>query len=479
MSCSDLTSIRGHRDNNSSDGLTHCNVHSYHYRFINKSMATACFKRIIFLHVYLWVGLVATTTLNFSNSNLTEVPCSPMSSNVSELLLDDNNIEELPNDSFKNYHHLQNISLSRSNLRIIHDGVFDNITKLINLRLRSNNLIKLPADFGPSTSVLKSMDLWDAVKSSDTFSYPYFSAFTSLEYIDIGGAMTTNLQDSFYPPNIKRLVMNAYGMTEFPNLSSLTPNITLLSIRFHRLKIIPQEAIARLYMLEQFQLANNEIDNFPNFSHCKRLWEMFMSHNNISLIPRQHIEGLDNIKRLRLDDNVLANMTDISYLSTLEEFNISRNRISDMPEEFLMGLPNMKIFACAHNFLTFLPNISKFFPQIQRLHVQGNSLKTLPDLYYQSSLTILNVGENPYVCNQSLCWLRMLPWMRSSATMLQDRPLCVHPAVLADEEVLRSHPTSMHCYQGREFPIHFGYNERTWFPSQYKDRLFHVWRFPC
>ena len=232
-------------------------------------------------------------------------------------------------------------------------------------------------------------------------------------------------------------------------MSTLSPNIAYLDIELHDIKLIPQEAIEKLYLLEEFLLGLNQINNFPNFSHCKRLRDLRLNSNKISFIARQHIEGLESIEVFRLQYNLLTNMTDISNLSTLAEFNIGGNFISEIPENYIIGLPNMKIFVADNNFLTFLPNISKFFPQIQKLLIQNNYLKTLQDLYYRSSLTVLKAADNPYVCNQSLCWLRMLPWMKPSDTMLQDNPKCDQPAVLAGTEVLCFHLTEMECYAGR------------------------------
>ena len=397
-------------------------------------------------------GLVATNELDHSNSNLTEVPHAPTGFTVSSLILAGNNITELLRNSFYGYNDLVSIDLSRNMLRIIHDGVFDNITTLEELNLNNNTIIKLPTDFGPSTSVLKFITLSAGKNDAAIYSYPYFSAFICL--IDLSITPYTsgylhNLPDSFYPPNVQSLGMYNGEIDTFPSLSKLSPNISELDISNHDIKFIPQEAIERLYFLGSLGVASNQIINFPNFSHCKRLFELRLNNNKIPVIARQHVEGLESIKIFRLHDNLLTDMTDISNLSTLEEFTIGENLISEIPEKYITGLPNMKIFAADNNFLTFLPNISKFFPLIQNLHIQGNYLKTLQDLYYQSSLTVLTAADNPYVCNQSLCWLRMLPWMKPSETMLQDNPKCDQPAVLAGTEVLRFHPTDMDCYNGR------------------------------
>ena len=411
-------------------------------------MAFARFKRMIFFHLFLWIKLVISNTLDYSRRNLIEVPPVHTNVTISTLNLRYNEIEELSRRSFQNYHDLKSINLHSNKLWIIHDGTFDDITTLEVLILRINRLIKLPTDFGPSTSVLQKLDLWKGVDSPGIFSRGYFSDFISLEHIDVSGRKIGNQNDSFYPPNVKSLKMMKAGMDIFPPLSILSPAITRLSLQAQNIRTIPQDAIENLYLMEEFILATNQIINFPNFSHCTYLWELSMRRNKISFVPRQHIVGMDSIKIFRLEDNLLTNMTDISNLSTLEEFHIGQNLISAIPEDCIAGLPNMKTFDCHNNFLAFLPNISKFFPKIEILNVHGNYLKTLPDLHYQSSLKILTIAENPYVCDRSLCWLRMLPWMRPSETMLQDSPTCDQPIVL---NVLRFHPTDMKCYMGKPF----------------------------
>ena len=380
------------------------------------------------------------------------MPHAPTTFTVSHLILASNNIIELTRSSFENYDDLVYIDLNRNKLRIIHDGVFDHIATLERVTLRYNTVIKLPADFGPSTSILKFIDLSSGHNDLAIYVYPYFSAFIRLEYLSIQPSefgYLPNLQDSFFPPNVQSLIMYNGEIDTFPPLSSLSPNITFLDIESHDIKLVPQVAIERLYLLERFLLGYNQIINFPNFSHCKRLRDLRLNDNKISFIARQHIEGLESIEVFRLHDNLLTNMTDISNLSTLVEFTIGDNLKTEIPEKYIMGLPNMKIFAADNNVLAFLPNISKFLPRIQKLRIQGNYLKTLSDLYYQSSLTVLTAAGNPNVCNQSLCWLRMLPWMKPSETMLQDNPKCDQPAVLAGTEVLRFHPTEMECYEGR------------------------------
>ena len=211
---------------------------------------------------------------------------------------------------------------------------------------------------------------------------------------------------------------------------------------------IPEEAIADVFELRTLIPTDNEIDNFPNLGHCKRLTRIYLRNNKISHIPREHIKGLDEIRLMHIDHNLLVNMTDISNLATFEEFIVGYNMISKIPNAWIVGLLNMKIFKCNDNDIDVLPNISRYFPLPREFCVQGNNLNTLPDLYVMQSLSLLTVAQNMYICNFSLCWLWILAWMKPDVTFLKDSPVCDHPALVTGTLIVRFHPTYMKCYKG-------------------------------
>ena len=406
-------------------------------------------KIIVLLQLCQRIKLAHATSKDYSNSNLDRVP-GTTTSGVTHLNLKGNNIRQLHSTSLQGYDDLIELILSYNGLQIINDGVFSNIHQLKTIRLEKNKLTKLPADFGPSTTVVTTFQLFHSIIDPNILSYPYLSAFTNLAFINIGGSrIIGNLDVSVIPPSAINLLANRGSMDTFPNLS-LFPLLSRLNLDDNKLKVIPQEAVAGLFNVKQFTVAQNKIVNFPNFSHCKSLWQIHMDQNNLTTIPRQHVEGLKNIQQMFLDNNRLTNMTDISYLHTMENFKIGQNQIMKIPEEFIMGLPNMRLFGCENNNLLFLPNISRYFPQLQELYVQGNKLKTLPDLYDMPALSMLTVANNPYVCNRSLCWLRMLPWMKPNDPMIHDTPRCDQPTSVTGTEVSRFHPTAAKCYEGKQ-----------------------------
>ena len=96
----------------------------------------------ISLNIYLFIGnyFARGAILNLSNNNLTDVPPPPINiTAVSKLYLQNNFIRQLHQDAFKMYTDFIYLNLDANGLRMIHDGVFDNISTLTHLYLENNN----------------------------------------------------------------------------------------------------------------------------------------------------------------------------------------------------------------------------------------------------------------------------------------------------------------------------------------------------
>ena len=412
-------------------------------------------KRNMFLYLSVLSSsfiLITSLSLDFSYSRLTAVPAPPEDTFVYVLILQGNTIEELDSQSFQHYRYtrVHTLNLAANGLRVINDGTFDNFVYLLFLDLRSNHVIQqLPSTFGPSTPHVTYFSLWAAIGDPGILTYPYFAAFTSMTSLNIGWAVLGTINASILPPNAIELILKYDDINLFPQLSLYARQAEVLRIQHNNVEVIPQDHIDGLTELRELWAGGNRIGNFPNFSHCIKMTILSLPNNEIPYISRGYIEGLDSIIEMDFANNQLTDMPHISHLDTLEKFLIGFNQITTIPTDFIVGLPNLKIFACNNNNITFLPNISLFVPNLSELYVQGNRLQMLPDLYDMMSLLVLEAADNPFLCNSSLCWLRMLSWMRPWNTMLRDQPVCEGPATLANVSTTRAHPTLMQCYEGR------------------------------
>ena len=121
------------------------------------------------------------------------------------------------------------------------------------------------------------------------------------------------------------------------------------------------------------------------------------------------------------------------------------NRITTIPEDRIVGLGRMVTFYINNNRLERISSLASML-QLSELNVAYNNLASLPDLYHLPLLKLFLAG-NPLVCNKTLCWVRMWPWMKKPFRL--DDPKCVEPTELAGLKLMEVYPTLMHCYEGK------------------------------
>ena len=86
-------------------------------------------KWVIWITVSIWIDLSkSTSSLDFSQSSLTEVLMAPADQAIDSIILNKNNIGESFTHSFNNYDELTKIFIKSNHLRIIHDGTLTTST---------------------------------------------------------------------------------------------------------------------------------------------------------------------------------------------------------------------------------------------------------------------------------------------------------------------------------------------------------------
>ena len=141
------------------------------------------------------------------------------------------------------------------------------------------------------------------------------------------------------------------------------------------------------------------LDVFPNLPHYTHL-HIIMNNCGISYIPMLNMKKLIKLKLLELDGNGFLYLPDISFMT-----------------------------------------------QLSTLSLRENKLNTLPNLY-DCPLGTLRLRGNPLVCNYSLCWVRMWPFVKPALTT--DDPVCFQPFEDAGTLLMGLDPVKMRCYEGRQ-----------------------------
>ena len=137
------------------------------------------------------------------------------------------------------------------------------------------------------------------------------------------------------------------------------------------------------------------------------------------------------------------------YAPLLQTLHMYYCGMYSMPVQNVTGLTNLKDLNLKSNYIPYLPDIS-FMKDLEILELKRNQLKTLPDLY-ELPLRKLTLVNNPLVCNKSLCWVRMWPWMKTSS-IPSDTPICSLPPTMVRIKLMDVDPALMDCFSGESWP---------------------------
>ena len=130
------------------------------------------------------------------------------------------------------------------------------------------------------------------------------------------------------------------------------------------------------------------------------------------------------------------------WFTNLEIIHLWNTHILEFPAEIIQNL-NITKLNLNLNKLTTMPE-AVAFPYLENLRLQSNKLTSLPD-FFNTSLKVLFLSDNPLICDQDLCWLRMWPWV-SNTTILADTPTCASPNSLTGTPLMEADPVVMQCY---------------------------------
>ena len=136
------------------------------------------------------------------------------------------------------------------------------------------------------------------------------------------------------------------------------------------------------------------------------------------------------------------------YAPLLQTLHMYSCGMYAMPVQNVTGLINLKNLNLKWNSIPYLPDIS-FMKDLEILELNWNQLKTLPDLY-ELPLRKQTLADNPLVCNKSLCWVRMWPWMKTSS-IPSDTPICSLPPTMVRMRLMDVDPALMDCFSGKSW----------------------------
>ena len=245
----------------------------------------------------------------------------------------------------------------------------------------------------------------------------------------------------------------------FPDFSMLSTNqLAIIHLDNNRIKSIPYAYISTLVNLEELTLDNNYIDALPDMEFCipqlvhlplhhnllqdlspmiatvGSQWKIInwdISYNNLTTIPKLLLLQLTSLEYLNASCNLTEEMPYLTAVAAkVISVNLSYNHIRIIPAVHMYNLLSLEYLDLQGNLLNEFPFWTLgASTTLYHLNLEDNMLSSLPIDFPELELSdtaVINIRQNPLLCDQNLCWMRRY----KPLVLLRDLTPCIAPASL-------------------------------------------------
>ncbi|NXD45917.1 SCRIB protein, partial [Copsychus sechellarum] len=309
------------------------------------------------------------------------------SRSLEELLLDANQLRELPKPFFRLLN-LRKLGLSDNEIQRLPPEVA-NFMQLVELDISRNDIPEIP----------------ESIKFCK-----------SLEIADFSGNPLSRLPEGFTQlRSLGHLALNDVSLQSLPSDIGNLANLVTLELRENLLKTLPT-SLSFLVKLEQLDLGGNDLEVLvgegcwggagvlgrgrPSTWGCgelgnlRRLVCLDVSENRLEQLPGE-LSGLAALTDLLLSQNLLESIPDgIGQLKQLSILKVDQNRLTDVTES-IGDCENLSELILTENMLTALPRSLGRLAKLTNLNADRNRLSALPaEIGGCASLSVLSLRDN-------------------------------------------------------------------------------------
>ena len=336
---------------------------------------------------------------------------------LEKLFLDGNNIQHVPDAFLEHTPDLKVFSLAGNRLESIGSRVFRCAESLRELYLSENSLRDLPNGWLTGASNLSILDMTRAMHiindpDVDVQAYTFPGVAPDLETLILSGNGIRELKPLAFSPlqGLKQLDLSQNILRYLPK-GCFSPNLALEYVNLRSNMIVAFQT--QLFSddtgvrMSEINLENNQIENITKegFANMHNLKILNLGGNNILQIDSMVFSQLRLLKVLYLYNNVITNITyySFSYLFSIEEIHIQNNRLPLVPN--VANLTRLQVLDVSRNEISYIHPEAFQGTDIQKLYLNGNNLKTVPQTIGDLELTALKVSNNPWHCGCEISWM--------------------------------------------------------------------------
>lgn len=298
------------------------------------------------------------------------------------------------------FHELKNLTalnLSNNQLQGLL-GNFCGLVALCQLWMHSNELTKLPAEFGNLTNLV----LLDVHNNRLRKLPKSICCLNKLQRLDASANKIKVLPAAFSNLSVLRVCnLSRNALRELPEHFGALPALQTLFLQSNCVMTLPASFV-QLQTLEHLTLNGNKIDIFPQeaFRKLRNLRSLTFTENRLkhwsqdtsgdepageqSVLAESSsllngLFGLHALEFLDFSDNVLKSVPSDGWqhLLALLELKLSHNKLSQLPPG-IEKLRNLQQLDLSYNKLTFVPPQLVKLPQLVKIDLQSNALEELP-----------------------------------------------------------------------------------------------------
>ncbi|KAM9642976.1 protein scribble homolog isoform 29-T29 [Morphnus guianensis] len=305
-----------------------------------------------------------------------------------ELDISRNDIPEIP-ESIKFCKSLEIADFSGNPLSRLPEG-FTQLRSLGHLALNDVSLQSLPNDIGNLANLVTLELRENLLKSLPTS----LSFLVKLEQLDLGGNDLEVLPDTLGAlPNLRELWLDRNQLSALPPELGNLRRLVCLDVSENKLEQLPNE-VSGLVALTDLLLSQNLLECIPDgIGQLKQLSILKVDQNRLTEVT-ESIGDCENLSELILTENMLTALPkSLGKLAKLTNLNVDRNRLMSLPAE-IGGCANLNVLSLRDNRLALLPPELANTTELHVLDVAGNRLQNLPFALTNLNLKALWLAEN-------------------------------------------------------------------------------------
>ena len=355
-------------------------------------------------------GLTSLQVLLLNNNQLTVLPETIFNSltSLEVLLLNNNQLSTLPVGVFSGLTSLQSLYLDSNRLTVLPDSVFSGLTSLQYLYLSKNAVapvgltvsLERVAD-GQFKAVVPTGAPFDIPLPIDMTNGSMSSGETSLT-IPQGRVESEIFSVTRTPGTLAAVTVEIGALPGLPEehsgyalvQSGDLPIVLIGSEGIHPLSDRTQQVRDAIVVA-----AGVETPAEVTEDHLSAITSLSLSFNEITSLTVTDFDGLISLRELHLNNNQLSTLPETVFrgLTSLQVLLLNNNQLTVLPETIFNSLTSLEVLLLNNNQLSTLPvGVFSGLTSLQSLYLDSNRLTVLPDSVFSglTSLQYLYLSEN-------------------------------------------------------------------------------------